>query len=402
MARVYLTFDDGPDPVWTPAVARQLSRLGLRGTFFVIGEQVAAQPEIVRGLSAAGHEVELHCMRHRDHRAMSREAIDADVREALAVLAGIGVRPSRWRPPFGAASRHTRRVAASHGLELVGWSCDPCDWRGDTVEYMLASVTRQLEPGCVILLHDAVSPGALRHDCADTVAVIEPLTQLIRASGCEPAALGVGPAFWWTREGPRSGRRGARDLLRAGRKRLGRVMVLAQHRSPVDYEVELVNEALVGESDRASIATLLAEAFTTQGEAYRERGWRNIAPTFRTLARSGRGIVAQQSAFEVGTDPPRRMFGLGDVAVRADCRRRGIARSLIERAVEECWRQGAEIVLTDTGALRETFMTLGFRPVPRFAFYYERDGECRWHPQWLAAMRATIPRAPLRLVEGDF
>ena len=330
------------------------------------------------------------------------EAIDADVGEALTVLAGIGVRPRRWRPPFGTTTLDTRRVAASHGLELVGWSCDPSDWRGDTVEYMLASILGQLEPGCVVLLHDAVQPGELRDDCEDTVALIEPMCRLIRASGCEPDALRDGPAFWWAREGPRSGRPGASDVLRAGRGRLQRLAVRARYPAPVEYGVELVDEALVGEADRVSIATLLAEAFPAEGDAYRERGWRTMAPAFRTLARSGPEVVGQQSVFEIETDPLRRVFGLGDVAVRADSRRRGIARALIEQAVDECWRRGGEIVLTDTSALREPFMALGFRPVPRFAFYYQRDGECRWHPQWLAATRATMPRAPLRLEEGDF
>ena len=401
-ARVYLTFDYGPDPVWTPAVACELSQAGTRATFFVTGEKVAAEPELVMQLNAAGHEVELHCMRHHDHRGMSAEAIDADVREALEVLVGSGVRPRRWRPPFGTTTLDTRRVAASHGLELVGWSCDPSDWRGDTVEYMLASITAQLEPGCVVLLHDAVQSGELRDDCEDTVALIEPLCRLIRASGCEPDALGDGPAFWWAREGPRSGRRGARDLLRAGRGRVQRLAARARHPAPVEYGVELMDEAALGEPDRATIATLLADAFDEHSEAYRERAWRTIAPTFRTVARSGGEIVGQQSVFELQTDPPRRVFGLGDVAVRTDSRRRGIARSLIERVVEESWQRGAEIVLTDTSALRDTFTTLGFRPVPRFAFYYERTGECRWHPQWLAATRATIPRTPLRLEEGDF
>ncbi len=401
-ARVYLTFDDGPDPVWTPAVARELSRAGARATFFVVGEKAAAEPQLVKELSAAGHEVELHCMRHDDHRGMSGEAIDADVREALAVLAEVGVRPRRWRPPFGTTTLDTRRVAASHGLELVGWSCDPSDWRGDTVDYMLASITGQLEPGCVVLLHDSVQPGELRDDCEDTVALIEPMCRLIRAGGWEPDALGDGPAFWWARGGPRSGRPGARDVVRAGRGRLQRLAVRARHPAPVEYELELLDETLVAGADRVSIAALLAEAFPAEGDAYRERGWRTMAPAFRTLARSGTEVVGQQSVFEIETDPPRRLFGLGDVAVRADSRRRGIARSLIERAVEECWLRGADTVLTDTSALREPFMALGFRPVPRFAFYYERDGECHWHPQWLAATRASIPRSPLRLEEGDF
>jgi predicted N-acetyltransferase YhbS len=178
--------------------------------------------------------------------------------------------------------------------------------------------------------------------------------------------------------------------------------VLARHASSIDYQVEIVDETLLGESDRASIARLLAEAFTDHAEEYQTRGWRTIQPSFRILARSRGEIVGQMSVFEIPMDSPGRVFGLGDMGVRSDCRRRGIARCLCDRAVGECWQRGADILLTDTAALRRVFIALGFTPVPRFAFYYERDGQCRWHPLWLAAVRTTVPRPRLRLAEGDF
>jgi predicted N-acetyltransferase YhbS len=172
--------------------------------------------------------------------------------------------------------------------------------------------------------------------------------------------------------------------------------------APIDHRVQLVDEALLGKADRESIATLLAEAFERHKALYRTRGWRTIPPTFRGLARSGANVVGQVSVFDIPTHPRRRVFGLGDLAVTPDHRRRGVARSLIEQAVEECWRRSADIILTDTAVLRQPFIELGFASVPRFALYYERDRACRWHPRWLFAARTPIPRPRLRLAEGDF
>jgi predicted N-acetyltransferase YhbS len=172
--------------------------------------------------------------------------------------------------------------------------------------------------------------------------------------------------------------------------------------SPIDYRVQPVDEAQLAKSDRESIAMLLAEAFERHKELYRTRGWRTIPPTFRVLARSGADIVGQVSVFDIPTHPPRRLFGLGDLAVRPDRRRRGVARALMEQAVQECWRRSADIILTDTAVLRQPFIELGFAPVPRFALYYERDGACRWHPRWLFAAKTPVSRPRLRLVEGDF
>ena len=172
--------------------------------------------------------------------------------------------------------------------------------------------------------------------------------------------------------------------------------------SPIEHRVEFIAEALLEESDRESIATLLAGAFGRHKDSYRTRGWRTIPPTFRVIARADAQIVGQLSVFDIATDPQRRLFGLGDVAVTPDRRRRGVARSLVEHAVEECWRRGADVVLTDTGVLRQVFIALGFAPIPRFAFYYERDGACRCHALWLAAAKTPVPRPRLRLLEGDF
>ena len=97
-------------------------------------------------------------MRHRLHRDLSPQEIEADVREGLAALRGLGAAP-RWRAPGGEVTRATLDIASAHGLELVGWSADPYDWRGEPVAHMLAWMAAELEAGSVVLMHDGVGPG---------------------------------------------------------------------------------------------------------------------------------------------------------------------------------------------------------------------------------------------------
>ncbi len=91
--RCALTFDDGPDPVWTPAVLESLAEHRLRATFFVIGSRARSHPDLIARMLAAGHEVGLHCMRHLRHTGLSAEELAADTDDALAVLERAGVAP---------------------------------------------------------------------------------------------------------------------------------------------------------------------------------------------------------------------------------------------------------------------------------------------------------------------
>jgi peptidoglycan/xylan/chitin deacetylase (PgdA/CDA1 family) len=164
-----LTFDDGPDPVWTPAVLSALSGSSLRATFFVIAPRAAAYPQLVAAIRAAGHAVELHCYDHVRHTELDRAAVEDDTRRALETLATLGVHARRWRTPWNVRAPWTREIAAAHDLELCGWDVDSHDWRGDGAEQMLAAVGPELHEGAVVLLHDGLGPGALRLGCQETV-----------------------------------------------------------------------------------------------------------------------------------------------------------------------------------------------------------------------------------------
>ncbi len=182
-AAVALTFDDGPDPVWTPIVLRRLARLGARATFFVVVPHALRLPHLVRAMRADGHAVELHCWDHVRHSRRTRDDVERDTDRALEALAGIGVAPTRWRTPWGDTAEWSADVAAARGLALAGWTMDTHDWRGDTAERMLDAVRPGLLPGGVVLMHDGIGPGATRVDCLQTVRLLQPLCAAVRGAG---------------------------------------------------------------------------------------------------------------------------------------------------------------------------------------------------------------------------
>ncbi len=186
---VSLTFDDGPDPLWTLRVLRELDRSATSATFFMLGARIEAAPRVVQAALAAGADVQLHGHRHLRHDERDEEEIERDTATALAAFARIGVRPLRWRAPWGIVTPATERVAARHGLELVGWTIDTHDWRGDAAGEMLARAKPALTPDAIVLMHDALGPGALRAGAQNTLELIAPLVGAARERGLSVGAL---------------------------------------------------------------------------------------------------------------------------------------------------------------------------------------------------------------------
>lgn len=185
-----LTFDDGPDAHWTPRVLDALARAGVHATFFVMAGRAERHPELVASIASDGHEVELHCLEHVRHTRISRQALEADTDRALERLEALGVRPRRWRPPWGALATWTADVAHERGLDLTGWTVDPEDWSGRCAPAMLRHVAASADAEPVVLLHDGVGPGARRNGCAETVALVGPLVERLRAGGADVGPLG--------------------------------------------------------------------------------------------------------------------------------------------------------------------------------------------------------------------
>ena len=156
-AHVALTFDDGPDPASTPHFLAELDRLGLHATFFVLGSQLVANPDVAHEVLAAGHEIGVHGWLHRPHllRAPWRVRTDLD-RAYRAVHELLGVAPRFARPPNGVITGAGLWAARSLSLRTVLWTADGRDWAQDaTAESVATRIQARLRPGGVILLHDS-------------------------------------------------------------------------------------------------------------------------------------------------------------------------------------------------------------------------------------------------------
>ena len=188
---VALTFDDGPDPLGTPAVLDQLAELGWTATFFLLGSQLRAFPDVARDVVAAGHEIAVHGDQHRSHLIRTPADVHRDLARALADISEVtGTRPRWYRAPYGHFSAGTLRAAAAVGLEPVVWTSWGRDWRGGPAEEVLRHVVRGLGDGGTVLLHDSdctSEPGSWRA----TLGALPPLVAALREQGLEVGTVGA-------------------------------------------------------------------------------------------------------------------------------------------------------------------------------------------------------------------
>jgi len=155
---VALTFDDGPSPKTTPHVLAALAQAGAHATFFLVGKNAEAHPELVREIAAAGHELGLHGFDHdRLFSLRSSSRVVADIRRTQAAIAAAGVpAPQLFRPPIGFVSHLTVWGARKAGVTLVGCSARALDgFRSAAPDKVTARLKRALAPGAILAMHDA-------------------------------------------------------------------------------------------------------------------------------------------------------------------------------------------------------------------------------------------------------
>ena len=164
-----LTFDDGPDRCLEFFLS-VLSAHSATATFFVMGEQVAADPGRARAILAAGHEIGIHADRHRSQLRLAPWTLVADLHRAGRIIEdATGQEIRRFRPPYGAASLPAIFVARRQGWEMVLWSRWGRDWEARATPESILRLIGEPSPGEILLLHDSdrySSPNSWRRSLA--------------------------------------------------------------------------------------------------------------------------------------------------------------------------------------------------------------------------------------------
>ncbi|MFF3344851.1 glycosyltransferase [Streptomyces sp. NPDC002779] len=172
--RLVLTFDDGPDPEWTPKVLDVLKKYDAHAVFFVTGTMTSRHPDLVRRMVEEGHEVGLHTFNHPDLSYQSKKRIDWELSQnQLAISGAAGIRTSLFRPPyssFAAAmdneSWPVTEYIGSRGYITVVNNNDSEDWRKPGVEEIIRKATPKGREGAIVLMHDS---GGDRHQTVEAL-----------------------------------------------------------------------------------------------------------------------------------------------------------------------------------------------------------------------------------------
>jgi peptidoglycan-N-acetylglucosamine deacetylase len=152
---VYLTFDDGPDPLWTPRVLDVLGARQLTATFFTIGQAVRAHRAIVRRIAAEGHALGNHTWSHRHPWWQSARRARQEVRDGAAAIADVTGRvPRTFRPPHGTLRRCMVEEAGRGGQRVVLWSVSAIDWGPFGSARRIAARLACTRAGDIVLMHD--------------------------------------------------------------------------------------------------------------------------------------------------------------------------------------------------------------------------------------------------------
>jgi peptidoglycan/xylan/chitin deacetylase (PgdA/CDA1 family) len=171
-----LTFDDGPHGALTPRLLDTLAQRDVKATFYVIGRNVEAHPDIARRIVAEGHEIANHTFTHPALSKLPAKRVAEELRRTHEIVLDVtGVRMTNLRPPYGAVNDQVRQVAFDgHGYDTIMWSVDPLDWKYRNSARITRELVSGAAPGAVLLCHDIHKT---------TIAAIPPTLDQLLARG---------------------------------------------------------------------------------------------------------------------------------------------------------------------------------------------------------------------------
>lgn len=177
---VALTFDDGPDPLYTAQILDALGKYNAKATFFVIGEEAARYPEIVKREAREGHEVANHTYRHHFRDGHSPAMLKRELEKSEKVIKELtGYQPTLFRPIAGYYDEEIIDTAVAEGYNVILWSWhqETRDWSKPGANKIVENVISDTRPGDVIIFHDAGG------DRTQTVKALEQILEILYKKG---------------------------------------------------------------------------------------------------------------------------------------------------------------------------------------------------------------------------
>ncbi|MDQ6419811.1 polysaccharide deacetylase family protein [Paenibacillus sp. LHD-117] len=186
--RVALTFDDAPDPRFTPEILDVLARYRICATFFVVGDRAAKHPDLVRRIINEGHIIGNHSYNHAVFSKLTLNKFQNQIWQTDGIIRRIvGVSPLFIRPPYGELLPQQVKWGQGSGFTIVNWDVDSEDWRKNpTSAKVLANIRKTLQPGSIILQHAGGGEG---QSLAGTIDALPVLIEQLQGKGYEMVTL---------------------------------------------------------------------------------------------------------------------------------------------------------------------------------------------------------------------
>ncbi|MFC7680078.1 polysaccharide deacetylase family protein [Paenibacillus sp. GCM10028914] len=179
--QVALTFDDVPDPRFTPQVLDILKEEGVKATFFVVGSRAKKHPDLLARIKREGHAIGNHSYNHPQFNKLNLVEFRDQIERTNKIIKSItGQEPRLIRPPYGEINEEQLRWARKNNYKIVNWNVDSLDWKGLTKDQVKQNILSATGPGAIILQH---AGGGVGSDLSGTTEALPEVISELRKKG---------------------------------------------------------------------------------------------------------------------------------------------------------------------------------------------------------------------------
>lgn len=176
--RVALTFDDGPDSMYTPQILDILKKHQVKATFFLIGNRAELFPDVVKRMKKEGHIVGNHSMNHPNIIKLDKKETIKEIEECEKVLEKlVEYKPALFRSPYGSLDSKKVEEIKELDVKIIAWNVDSLDWKSLTAEQVKTNILENVNEGSIILQH---SSGSEKENLTGSVEALEEVIKTLK------------------------------------------------------------------------------------------------------------------------------------------------------------------------------------------------------------------------------